>query len=235
MNRIKFLQQLINKNKYSIYLEIGTQEGNSFLPIKCAKKIAVDPDFQIKAAKKTFWYSINWTNFNNSFFELTSDEFFNQEKEFLKQTGNLDIVFVDGLHTFSATLNDILNSLQYLNENGSIIVHDSFPPHFAASIKASNSEEAEKLGRNIKGWTGEWCGDTWKAIAYLKKKYPLELDVSVWNVDYGLGTILIRDSRSLELDIDKALFKEIEDMEYDDLIADPENLIGLKEFDEKMF
>lgn len=229
MDRIFLIQYLIDKHKYSKYLEIGTQNGISFFPIKCKKKIAVDPDFRILFREKIEWYFTNINNLRNRFFEMTSDNFFLNKKIYLKNIGHLDIILIDGLHTFQAALNDSLNSLKYLSKNGTIILHDCLPPHQAAAIYAINADEAILKGGNLSGWNGEWCGDTWKAIVYLKKRYPEELNVFVLDCDYGLGVIQFRKNQNLELRLNKALFDEINKLEYEDLINNPQQLIGLKE------
>lgn len=229
MDRISVIQYLINKYSYNIYLEIGVQRGVSFLPIKCGKKIAVDPMFLISLKDKMRWYYKNFSNCRNSYFETTSDDFFLNQKSFLKELNGLDVVFIDGLHTFKATLQDILNSLNFLNLKGTIIVHDCFPPHKAASIYAENADFARKKGKHLSDWNEEWCGDTWKAIAYMKKKYSDILSVKVLNTDYGLGIIQFKNTEKLDLEIDQELFDSINLYEYEDLIENPGGLIGLED------
>ncbi len=56
MNRITLIQKIIDKGNFSTYLEIGSQSGKSFLPIKCKNKIAVDPVFDIPIEKKIKWF-----------------------------------------------------------------------------------------------------------------------------------------------------------------------------------
>lgn len=229
MNRIDLIQYFINKYSYTKYLEIGTQKGNSFFPLKCKYKVAVDPKFRIRKSKKIQWCFKNIYNLNNRYFEMTSDKFFLHEKDFLRKRGTFDIVLVDGLHTFEATLNDVMNSLRNLSLNGLIIMHDCFPPHQSASIPAVNANEAIKIARGLPDWTGEWCGDTWKAVAYLKKQYPEELEVDVLNFDYGLGVVRYKNKKTFDLSLNENLIKEIEKLSYEDLISDPEGIIGLKE------
>lgn len=229
MNRSSIIQFLINKNKYSTYLEIGTQKGISFFPIRCKRKIAVDPFFLLDSRQKRKWLLKNPYNFRNKYFEMTSDEFFSKHEKFLKLRWSPDIVLIDGLHTFEATLKDILNSLCVLERSGTIVIHDCFPPHKAAAEPGLNAEEVGQRSLGIPGWTGEWCGDTWKAIVYLRRKFPEELKVLVLNMDYGLGVVQIRSDVPLELNIDAELFELVDSLQYEDLIAEPETLIGLRE------
>lgn len=228
MNRVILIQLLIKKYGYSNYLEIGTQEGKSFFPIRCRKKTAVDPYFKISNKERIKWILKNPYNLRAQFFELTSDNFFLTKKKFLNQNRKLDIALIDGLHTFSATLNDVLNCLKFLQKNGTIIMHDCFPPHKAAAIEAESESEAEKKGKDFPSWTGEWCGDSWKAIAYLRKNYPGKIEAYVLDMDYGLGIVKIVDS-DLNLKIDQELYKKIESLTYEDLLSDPEKWIGLRD------
>src|SRR5690606_22200154 len=100
MNRIELIQEIFEKSDFDTYLEIGSQTGFSLFPIKCRNKIAVDPEFIIKTTQRVKWLIKNPVNFRNSYFEETSDDFFAKRKVFLKKTGKLDVVLVDGMHTF---------------------------------------------------------------------------------------------------------------------------------------
>lgn len=231
MNRIGLIQAIFKKTKFQNYLEIGCSKGLSFLPIKAKNKTAVDPFFQIKIKHKVKWYIKEPTNFNNTFFEEESDTFFLNRKKHLESLGKLDVVLVDGLHTFRAALNDVLNSLKYLNTDGIIIMHDCYPSHkaSAAPTKLYPTLEEQKA---IEGWTDEWCGDVWKAIVYLRKNFSESLDVSVINIDYGLG--IVKPKRKIDvkdLIINEQSFLEIDKLMYEDLIKDPKAILNLKDAD----
>lgn len=227
MNRVRVIQKLIDSNKYRLYLEIGTWKGDSLFPLRCYKKIAIDPKFKFSKAQKVLWMWKNTSNIQNEYFEMTSDDFFLYQKSYLKRIGKLDIVFIDGLHTFRATLNDILNSLRYLQKDGVIICHDCYPPHKASSISAENLEDAIIKGAKLNGWNGQWCGDSWKAIYYLRKVYSSQLDVSVLNLDFGLGIIKLKSIKNLEYKINEDVFLETDKLDYQMLKGNPEEVIGL--------
>lgn len=227
MDRIKVVQYLIDKYKFTKYLEIGTQRGYSFFPIRCKKKIAVDPCFIINSRVKRSWFFKNFYNLRNKYFEMTSDEFFLSQGFFLKKQGKLDIVLIDGLHTFKASLKDAINSLKNLRENGVIIIHDCYPPHKAAAIIAENEVDANALSKQVDGWTGEWCGDTWKTITYLRRNYKSELNVFVLDVDYGLGIIKFNSKREIDLNFNLELYNQVNKLSYEELIKNPKELIGL--------
>ena len=225
MNRIELIQEIFRKTNFTTYLEIGCQSGVSFLPIRCKYKIAIDPHFLIKKTKKIMWLISNPYNIRNKYFEETSDEFFQNRESMLNKMRKEDVVLVDGLHTFQASLNDVLNSLKHLNNNGIIFLHDCLPPHKMAAMPR---KESSNEGENIDAWTGEWCGDVWKSIVYLRRKLPDLLDVSVLNIDYGLGVVRTKNIVDRDLKIDKNLFDKIDKIKYEEMIENVESMLNLK-------
>jgi hypothetical protein len=124
MDRLKLIQAIIDKRKFTKYLEIGVLTGNVFFPVKCKSKTAVDPHFRFGWKEKLRSVRLNFANITNRYFEITSDAFFSKYATGVFNTKKLDICFVDGMHEFRYVLNDIENSLKYLDDNGVIILHD---------------------------------------------------------------------------------------------------------------
>ena len=100
--RWDLIKYLIDKYKYTDYLEIGCDQDQLFSKINVQNKIGVDP--------------ISGGNIRK-----TSDDFFKENKI------KFDIVFIDGLHTYEQVKKDILNSINCLKNNGIILVHDCMP------------------------------------------------------------------------------------------------------------
>jgi hypothetical protein len=225
MNRIQLIRELIRKQNFQKYLEIGTNKGESFFPVRCRHKLAVDPGFQIPPHKAVIWYIKNPVNFRNRYFKLTSDDFFQKNDELLTLLGDIDISLVDGLHTFGQSLKDVLNVLKYLNPGGIIIMHDCYPPDETAATPASSIDEAKLILKDA--YKGAWCGDVWKTIVYLKDKHSDVLDVSVINTDFGLGIVRKRTSGQFNNEIDRSLFEKINIMEFALVKSNPE-LLNLK-------
>ena len=100
--RWDLIEYLINKYKYSDYLEIGCDQDQLFSKVRIKNKTGVDP--------------ISGGNIRK-----TSDEFFRENKN------KFDIVFIDGLHTYNQVKKDILNSINCLKEEGIVLVHDCMP------------------------------------------------------------------------------------------------------------
>lgn len=226
MDKATLIQEIFQQTTFQTYLEIGCEKGQSFFPIKAKYKIAVDPCFQISTKRKLRSIINNPQNINNRYFEEKSEDFFQKRKNYLQKIKPIDIILIDGLHTFRASLNDVLNSLNYINCKGIIVMHDCYPPNKAASLSIKISlEEIQKL----ESWTGEWCGDVWKTVIYLRKNLSELLDVCVINTDFGLGIIKIKDlSASKEFIIDEKSFKEIDELTYEELMQDQETMLNLK-------
>jgi hypothetical protein len=227
MNRVKLIQEIFSKSNFTNYLEIGTRSGTSFFPIRCRNKTAIDPEFAIPWEKKAKWYIKNPCNFRSKYFEDTSDDFFRLRQDHLNKLGHLDVVLVDGLHTFQASLKDVINSLKYLNPNGIIIMHDCLPPNEAAAMPTKQFPTEEE--RNVEGWSDQWNGDVWKSIVYLRRHCSDFLDVFVLDTDYGLGIIRIKNNIDHELKIDEAYFDEIDRMTYAEMIPRAGELLGVKD------
>lgn len=232
MSRIKFIQSIFDNTNFKNYLEIGCYKGKTYFKVKATNKLAVDPHFHYKFYfKKLTRPLLNSYQKNNRYFKEESDSFFEKRAAFLENLGPLDVVFVDGLHTFEASLKDVTNSLKYLNKNGVIIMHDCFPPSETAALPTKKfPTREEKL--TVENWNGEWCGDVWKSIIYLKRKYPDILEVNVIDLETGLGIVKIKgelDKNNLE--IDRELFNEIDQLAYNEIKENPEKVINLKKGD----
>ncbi len=122
---------------------------------------------------------------------MTSDEFFKSNKTFF------DIIFLDGLHTYSQTIKDIDNSLKFLNEHGVILIHDCLPKKIWNQI--------------VPRMYGHWNGDVWKAIVH-SRTYE-HADTYTCATDHGIGIIFKRKNKDrLVLSINN--FKELKFADY---------------------
>lgn len=213
---------VVKKRKKKVnYLEIGVQTGFCFFKIKADRKLAVDPEFIILLKKKIKAYLRNFSNFNNEYFELTSDDFFAQKADYLKKIGGLDVVFIDGLHLYEQVVKDIENSLAYLNKGGIILVHDCNPLNANAAVRAYTSQEV--IDMNLPGYDYIWNGDVFKAIVELRATRK-DIDVAVINTDHGVGVIRPVKAESI-IDLTPEQLKNIS---YDDLAANRESFLNLK-------
>ena len=168
--RWDLIDYLIKKYHYKDYLEIGCDKDQLFSRIKLKNKIGVDP-------------------YSGGNIRKTSDDFF------LENNKTFDLVFIDGLHTYSQVKKDILNSVKFLNTNGIILVHDCLPD--------TMSKQA------VPRYKMQWNGDVWKAIVDLRQK--ADLDIYTCEIDQGIGIIKKKNNTSilkLSTEIDKLKFKD---------------------------
>lgn len=153
MTRTEIIQHLIDLRGYRYYLEIGSFRNENFMKIIIDKKTSVDPDPDAYAN-----------------YQMTSDQYFAENKD------KFDICFIDGLHQHDQVWRDIRNSLEHLNKDGIIVLHDCLPKNERMQIEDFTSHQHE-----------EWTGDVWKA--YYKAYSELQYKVQVVDTDYGCGII----------------------------------------------
>jgi len=165
-NRLDLIKHVIKKNDYKNYLEIGCHNNEVFDKIEI-EKIGVDP--------------ISGGNYKG-----TSDKFFkNNLKKF-------DCIFIDGLHEYSQVRKDILNSIEILNKDGIIILHDCLPP----------SISHQRVPRTRYTWNG----DVWKAI--VEARTWEHVDTYTVLSDQGLGLIKKKKNSNV-LNIGNVSFKKL--------------------------
>jgi hypothetical protein len=163
MNRIDIIQSLIDKYKYNKYCEVGVQAGNCFNTIRCDDKVGIDPD---KSSAATH--------------HVTSDEFFANNKE------NFDIFFSDGLHHADQAEKDLNNMLKFLNEGGTIVVHDNLP----TTKRMQEIPLQEQC---------EWTGNVWQTWVKFRVTRP-DLEMRVVDTDWGVGIIRKGSQKCINID-----------------------------------
>lgn len=172
MQRFDIINSFIQKYGYSHYLEIGVSNGDTFRNIKIQHKESVDP-------------AMGRYNTANPTYKMTSDEFFEKYPE-----KKYDIIFIDGLHHSEQVDKDIRNSLNVLNDNGVIILHDCNP----------TSEEEQLVPRE----TTRWLGDVWKSFVSFKSLNKLNYECFVVDTDCGCG-IIRHGKTSLDIELPEKL------------------------------
>lgn len=196
MTRYDIIQKFINERNYKTFLEIGTFKGEAFNHIKIDHKESIDPDPECNAT---------W--------QMTSDDYFKNSKD------KFDIIFIDGLHEHNQVYRDICNSLEHLNPNGVIVMHDCMSKNEKMQLWDNKSHQHE-----------EWTGDTWKA--YYKAFKELDYEVYVVDTDYGCGVI----DTSKERDIVSTV-TDMENLKYTDYLyytsKSQYGVINVKEFSYK--
>ena len=158
-DRTLILKEIIKYKNYNSYLEIGCDQDENFSQISIKNKIGVDPK-------------------SGGTHRMTSDTFF------LNNTQTYDLIYIDGLHTYEQTIKDIKNSLKYLNQNGTIVLHDCLPKKIWNQI--------------VPRMHGHWNGDVWKAIVEARTWKNINTFTII--ADHGLGVIQKKDNSNILLE-----------------------------------
>lgn len=125
MTRTNILNAIIERYRFTRYLEIGLSHGKNFEAIQCDYKVSIDPDPACHATYK-----------------MTSDSFF---RLLPTKAGLFDVVFIDGLHEAPQVERDINNALEIIPDNGFIVCHDCSP----------SKEIIQRVPRVTREWTGD--------------------------------------------------------------------------------
>jgi hypothetical protein len=181
VSRRDVIQRCIDARGARTYLEIGVSDGRCFTAVKAPTRIGVDPIAPAalvvaELAKPGVVYV-----------SRTSDSFFETEAPRLLSNG-VDVVFIDGLHTWAQAYRDCVNSLQYLSPDGVILLHDCLPRNEGQAMVAGSPQEAAALAQ-AQGvpFDWAWTGDVWKAIVALRQR-P-DLATCVLDCDRGVGVV----------------------------------------------
>ena len=182
---------LNTKHKFSSYLEIGCDNDELFSKINIDNKIGIDPE-------------------KGGNLKITSDNFF------LQNSKKFDCIFIDGLHRYHQVIKDIKNSLNILNPDGVILLHDCLP----------NSYFHQAIPR----CQYIWNGDVWKAIVDLR--HNNDLNIYTCEIDQGIGIIKKGKNTSI-LKVDKKI-KDLKFKDYYENYNKYLRVININEF-KKMF
>jgi hypothetical protein len=161
---LNYLLQTLKRQTY--YLEIGVRNPNdNFNLIKSDFKYSVDPGLEFKE--------------NPVDFILTSDEFFMKlrNNEILNTELKFDVIFIDGLHTAEQVDSDIHNAMDFIKDDGFIVVHDCNPP--------TEYHAREEYGYELSPAQHLWNGTTWKG--YVKWRKNKMLYSCTIDTDWGVG------------------------------------------------
>ncbi len=197
---------LYHLNRETSYLEIGVRNPeDNFNKINATKKYSVDPGIE---------YASNPVDF-----PVTSDAFFSgvREGNFLSPDQKFDVIFIDGLHLAEQVDRDIENAIEFIKEDGFIVLHDCNPP--------TEWHAREAFTYELSPARGAWNGTTWKA--FFKARQREELFSCCVDTDWGVG-ILSKRKISCELPKHKNPFYEFSVFESNRM--DALNLMSFEQF-----
>ena len=163
---INFLLSLNQKD--TSYLEIGVRNPeDNYNHIKAETKYNVGPGIEFKE--------------NPVDFKMTSDDFFQKldKNEILSNDIKFDVIFIDGLHLAPQVDKDIKNAINYIKNDGFIVLHDCNPP--------TEWHARESYGYHNTPAHGYWNGTTWKA--FLKWRFDPSIKSCCIDSDWGVGIL----------------------------------------------
>ena len=143
------------------YLEIGVAKGSTFFAVQAAQKEAVDPRFRFDpTSRKKFS--------NETYHPITSDQYF---QEALRNQDIFDLIFLDGLHTYSQTLRDFLTSQTLAHSRTVWLIDDTVP---SDPIAADPDLQRVQAARRMEGHANDqtWMGDVFKVVAFIDAFCP---------------------------------------------------------------
>ena len=163
---VNYLLSLLKRD--TLYMEIGVRNpDDNFTHIKANTKYSVDPGLEFKQ--------------NPVDFKLTSDEFFAQLREgkILPNIGKFDVIFIDGLHLAEQVERDIKNALDFIADDGFIVLHDCNPP--------TAWHGREKYHFHLTPALDYWNGTTWKG--FMKARFNASVNSCCIDTDWGVGIL----------------------------------------------
>jgi len=161
MNRWDVINFLIDTNQYNRYLEIGYGTGLNFHNIVLKDKTSVDIGHGVNQGDSFCQYLMP----SSEFFEMARGNKFDK----------YDIVFIDGSHTAKDVKEDITNSLEFLADKGTIVVHDCNPIKYEHQTVPGTDPS-------------HWNGDVWKAFLSFRSSRE-DLFMCVVDTDEGCGIV----------------------------------------------
>lgn len=206
MQRYDIINSIIQQNGFKSYLEIGVCDPSiCFDKIKCESKDSVDPGVEFGMNPVTYPFT------SDEFFKMLGDGELDKIYDY-----KWDVIFIDGLHISDQVLRDVINSLQHLNPNGYILLHDCNPPDIFHA----------REDYYVNGQQRPWNGTVWKALYFLRANS--DLDVCTVNTDWGVGIVRNQKTGESRPDVDftNSFF------EYNAMAANRKSHLGLIEVSE---
>jgi len=131
---------------------------------------------------------------------MTSDLFFEELRQglILDKDVKFDVIFIDGLHLADQVDKDIINALDFIKDDGFIVLHDCNPP--------TEWHARETFNYHFSPAGGYWNGTTWKA--FMKWRFNADIHSCCIDSDSGVG-ILSKNQLIGNSIVSKNLFFEL--------------------------
>lgn len=187
-NKSELLNNLTNKS--DSYLEIGIENGNTFNNVHFLNKIGLDPNPKCNQNL-------------DKILKCTSNEYFQKNEKIF------DVIFIDGMHQIEYLLDDMNNSIKYLNYNGQIFIDNIMPFNYNEQLKIPIKHYYEN---NTLMYGEPWTGDVWKLVYFILQQYREKFSFKYYsNMNYrGVGLFQIKE----KFEIDKESIELINNFDY---------------------
>ena len=197
------------------YLEVGVAKGTTFFSVEASEKHGVDPRFRFEPDSRR-------SQRNEHYHPISSDAFFDQS---LGRKQSFDLIFLDGLHTFSQTLRDFLSSQAIAHSRTIWLIDDTVPSSaVAADPSLDRVQEARRLAGNPDNQT--WMGDVFKVIAFIDNFCPQYTCLTT----EGHGQTVVLPLPRIEENKRFPSVKDIDQLDYVDLLLLQDTLFRAKPF-----
>lgn len=140
------------------YLEIGVEAGTTFHAVAAARKVAVDPDFRFVVPEPRITPTV-------AYHQTTSDDYFGR---LIDEDDRFDVIFLDGLHTSEQTLRDLLNAVGHLAPGGVIVIDDTMPNSYAASMRSPDDLMLLRSRISYEQENLAWMGDVFRIAFFVE-------------------------------------------------------------------
>ena len=143
------------------YLEIGVAKGTTFFQVNAAEKHGVDPRFRFDPLSRSH-------QSHEHYHQISSDAYFQQA---IGRETPFDLIFLDGLHTYSQTLRDFLASQPLAHPRTVWLIDDTVPTD---AIAADPDLQRVQAARQASGHSADqtWMGDVFKLVAFIDSFCP---------------------------------------------------------------
>lgn len=157
---VRRLTQLADALGCRRYLEIGVNQGNTFLALAIEERVGVDPQL-----------AFDWQRHDGrdgiELHACSSDEFFAA----LSAEQRFDLIFIDGLHTYEQTYRDILHALLHSHRRTVILIDDTLPSDVFSTMR--DQQACIEARHRVSGVVdASWHGDTYKVLPLLTVFHP---------------------------------------------------------------
>ena len=162
-HKVRFLSLLINfmNNKIKSYLEIGVHNGCSMAYV-LQSKYKVDICYGIDLFKNTFYHdkldknyiydNLQKINKNNNVINLIEGNSTNQDIIQKFKNINIDLIFIDGDHTYDGVKKDFFNYYPFLSDNGLMVFDDFNKANTNKGVYKFINELLENVNTYFKGY-----------------------------------------------------------------------------------